>query len=106
MRFPTIFALAMDILPIQGSSVPCERVFSDAKETTTPRRNRLSPEMMEALQMLKFSAKRGRELNFTSATSKLSEEEALDLAQTEQGSIPVDHESYRTMLMRLVEEDG
>ncbi|KZT18614.1 hypothetical protein NEOLEDRAFT_1021773, partial [Neolentinus lepideus HHB14362 ss-1] len=51
--YPTIFKLAMDILPIQGSAVPCERVFSSGKETVTDRRNRLSPELMEALQMLK-----------------------------------------------------
>ncbi|KAK7692992.1 hypothetical protein QCA50_004634 [Cerrena zonata] len=30
-RYPTIFRLAMDIIPIQGSAVPCERVFSSAK---------------------------------------------------------------------------
>ncbi|PCH42723.1 hypothetical protein WOLCODRAFT_35289, partial [Wolfiporia cocos MD-104 SS10] len=52
--YPTIFVLAMDILPIQASSVPCERVFSSGKETTVPCQNRLSPEMMEALQMLKY----------------------------------------------------
>ncbi len=28
----TIYWLALDILPIQGSSVPCERVFSSSKE--------------------------------------------------------------------------
>ena len=33
--YPTLFRLAMDILPIQGSAVPCERVFSSAKETMT-----------------------------------------------------------------------
>ena len=55
----------MDILPIQASAVPCERVFSSAKETTTLRRNRISPELMEAFQMLKFSVQKGRGLNFT-----------------------------------------
>ncbi|KIK51315.1 hypothetical protein GYMLUDRAFT_981689, partial [Collybiopsis luxurians FD-317 M1] len=38
-RFPRIFKLAMDILPIQGTSVPCERVFSSALETLTVRRS-------------------------------------------------------------------
>jgi hAT family C-terminal dimerisation region len=73
LRYPTIFALAMDILPIQGSAVPCERVFSSSKETTTARRNRLGPELMEALQMLKFSFKKGRELDFTAGTGRKEE---------------------------------
>ena len=53
----------MDYLPIQATSVPCERVFSSAKETDTLKRNRVSPALMEALQLLKFSLKKER-LNF------------------------------------------
>ncbi|KIM64060.1 hypothetical protein SCLCIDRAFT_50902, partial [Scleroderma citrinum Foug A] len=52
--FPTLFQIAMDYLPIQASSVPCERVFSSSAETMTKRRNRISPILMEALQMTKF----------------------------------------------------
>jgi hypothetical protein len=55
----------MDILPIQASSVPCERVFSSSKETVTARRNSLSPDIMEALQLLKYSSKQGRGISFT-----------------------------------------
>jgi len=54
----------MDYLPIQASSVPCERVFSSAAETDTKKRNRISPALMEALQMLKFLLKKKR-LDFT-----------------------------------------
>ncbi|PCH37378.1 hypothetical protein WOLCODRAFT_84330, partial [Wolfiporia cocos MD-104 SS10] len=83
--YPTIFALAMDILPIQASSVPCERVFSSGKETTVPRRNRLSPEMMEALQMLKYSTKKRRDvLNFTSGLRKETELEQMENEQRSQ----------------------
>ena len=46
----------MDVLPAQASSVPCERLFSSGKETCTARRNRIHPELMEALQVLKLSA--------------------------------------------------
>ena len=53
----------MDVLPIQGSSIPCERVFSSGKETTTARRSRISPELMEGLQLLEFSFWRGWFLN-------------------------------------------
>lgn len=63
----------MDILPIQASSVPCERVFSSATLTITPRRNRLGNDIVEATQMLKYSAKddpTAEELNFTGEFSE------------------------------------
>jgi hypothetical protein len=63
MEFPTLFSMAMDYLPIQATSVPCERVFSSAKETDTAKRNRIRPLLMEALQLLKYSLKKDR-LNF------------------------------------------
>jgi hypothetical protein len=46
--------MAMDILPIQASSVPSERVFSSGAETDTVKRNHISPVLMEALQILKY----------------------------------------------------
>jgi hypothetical protein len=48
----------MDYLPIQASSVPCKCIFSSAGETDTKKRNRISPALMEALQMLKFLLKK------------------------------------------------
>jgi hypothetical protein len=71
--YPTIFAIAMDYLPIQASSVPCERVFSSSAETDTKRRNRISPLMMEALQMLKFQLRKER-LDFMTGWKTLREE--------------------------------
>ena len=50
----------MSYLPIQGTAVPSEHVFSSSSETTTKCWNRLQPEMMEALQMLKFLRKKER----------------------------------------------
>ena len=58
-----MFRVAMDVLPAQASAVSCERMFSSSKETCTLRRNRLSPETLEALQVLKYSIKQ-RRLNF------------------------------------------
>jgi hypothetical protein len=55
----------MDIIPIQAFSVPCERVFSSGKETMAPRRRCISPKLMESLQMMKYSIRKGRPLNFT-----------------------------------------
>ncbi len=63
-EFPTLFGIALDYLPIQASSVPCEWVFSSAKETDTLKRNRIHPVLMEALQTLKFLLKKER-FNFT-----------------------------------------
>ena len=56
--FPTLYAMAMDYLPIQMSSVSCERVFSSSSETDTKKHNRINGLLMEALQMLKFGLKR------------------------------------------------
>lgn len=52
-EFPTLARISLDILPIQASSVPCERLFSSAKEITTDKRSRLGPVRFEQLQMLK-----------------------------------------------------
>lgn len=59
----------MDILPIQGTSVPCECIFSSAKETNTVRRSSMSAHLMEALQFLKFALKKRGSLNFTEGLS-------------------------------------
>ena len=49
-----MYCVALDVLPAQASAVSCERMFSSSKETDTLCRNRLSPEVMEALQILKY----------------------------------------------------
>jgi len=58
--FPTLSAMVMDYLPIQALAVPCKRVFSSSAETDTKRQNRISPLLMESLQMLKFNLKKDR----------------------------------------------
>ena len=68
----------MDIIPIQASSVPCERVFSSGKETLSARRNAISPSFMEALQLLKFATKQGRGLNFTEGLNQDDETSELE----------------------------
>ncbi|KIK18125.1 hypothetical protein PISMIDRAFT_81093, partial [Pisolithus microcarpus 441] len=62
--FPTLYHMVMDYLPIQGSAVPCEQIFSSSAETDTKKRNKIRPALMEALQMLKFHRKKSR-LSFT-----------------------------------------
>jgi hAT family C-terminal dimerisation region len=86
----------MDVLPIQASAVPCERIFSSSKETTTNRRNHLGPRMMEALQLLKFQSKHGKGLNFTILFDR--DEEMKELEEREEAK-PV--EDLRTFFRGL-----
>jgi hypothetical protein len=51
--------MARDYLPIQGSATPSERAFSSASLTDSKQRNRLAPEMFEALQNLKSVYRNG-----------------------------------------------
>jgi len=89
-HYPTLFALAMDVLPIQGSAVPCERVFSSAKETITMRCNRISHQTMEALQILKFSFRHGHGLNFTAWMDKNTEIQEIEQFMDEELLVPDD----------------
>ena len=90
----------MDILAIPGSAVPCERVFSSAKETTSPRRNRIHPDLMEALQMLKFSLRAGVTLNFTAGTSRKEEIEVLESNAADNRRLPDDITTYLNHLFK------
>jgi hypothetical protein len=51
--YPVWASLALDYLPIMASSVSSERAFSSAGITISKRWNRLSPDLVEALQFLK-----------------------------------------------------
>ncbi len=80
IKWPTLFKLAMDLIPIQATSVPCEHVFSASKETARAR------------------AKNKRELNFTEG---LREED--EVAELEAVDIPV--EDLRNYLRNLNVQD-
>ncbi|KAJ7683671.1 hypothetical protein B0H17DRAFT_864290, partial [Mycena rosella] len=71
--FPIFFRIALDVLPVQASAVPCERVFSSSKETDVLRRGNLSPIVMEMLQILKFIYRKGR-VSFTDGLVATEEE--------------------------------
>jgi hAT family C-terminal dimerisation region len=82
----------MDILPIQASSVPCERVFSSSKETITARRNALSPRLVEALQLLKYATKQGKGISFIEGLEEA--EELAELEKREEGEPVEELNSY------------
>ncbi|KDR79674.1 hypothetical protein GALMADRAFT_40714, partial [Galerina marginata CBS 339.88] len=52
-QYPTLSRMARDYLAIQGSATPSERAFSSGGTTGTAKRNKLSVEAFEALQLLK-----------------------------------------------------
>ncbi|THH26861.1 hypothetical protein EUX98_g7324 [Antrodiella citrinella] len=71
--YPTLYRIALDVLPAQASAVPCERIFSSSKATDAVRRGRLSPKLMESLQILKFlyRSQRGEPLDFSKGLQSL-----------------------------------
>ena len=90
----------MDILPIQGSSVPCKQVFSSAKETMTDCCSHIQPELMEGLQLLKYSVKHGRSLSFTAGCSWREEEEELERLMVIDGDAPENLKAFHESLVR------
>jgi hypothetical protein len=56
-------------------AVPCKRVFSSGKETMSAHRSRIKYDLMEALQMLKFSLNHNPscKLNFTVGSGRQAE---------------------------------
>jgi len=51
--FPTLACIALDVLPSQASSVPCERLFSGSKQIATDRRACLGPAVFEELVIMR-----------------------------------------------------
>ena len=87
--FLTIYRIALDYIPVQASAVPCERVFSSVSETDTKHRNKLNPNLFEALQILKFAHRRER-LNFTAHLLTPEESMVVDTGDAVDGVEDVD----------------
>ena len=51
--YPTLARIALDILPSQASSVPCERLFSGTKQVATDRRASLGNMVFEEVTITK-----------------------------------------------------
>jgi len=72
-EFPILYRIALDVIPVQASAVPCERVFSSSKETDTNRRSNIGDDLMEVIQMSKY-LHRGERLDFTTGLLATEEE--------------------------------
>lgn len=59
--YPHLSKMAIDYLAIQGSATPVERVWSSAADTDTKKRNRLTSDLLSALQLLKAVHRQERE---------------------------------------------
>jgi hypothetical protein len=97
----------MDYLPIQAMSVPCGRIFSSAKETDIAKRNRISPFLVEIIQMLKFALKKER-LDFTAGWTTL-ESDLMDVKPVNLGSLMGDDGNafdYFDGVLNYLEEHG
>ena len=71
-RFPTLGRIALDMLPCQASSVPCERLFSASKQTATDLCAWLGAQWFEELQLMKYAWKQSV-IDFAECNSALVE---------------------------------
>ena len=76
IQYPILASMACDYLAVQGSATPSERAFSSAALTDTKRRNRLTPDIFEALQILKSAYWNGH-----ISASNAAEQRYLELMQ-------------------------
>ncbi len=58
--------------------MPCEHVFSSGKETMSAHHSWIKYDLMEALQMLKYSLNHNHKLNFTTRTGQQAELQELE----------------------------
>ena len=79
MAHPLLFPIALNVLPVQASAVPCERNFSSSKETCALQRSLLSASTLEVLQVLKQLYKE-EHLQFVSHLVAKEDDYAIDHA--------------------------
>jgi len=73
-KYPLLFPVALDILPVQASTVPCKHIFSSSKQSREDHQNRATPKLFEALQFWKHALKKNH-LDFTKHYSVAKEED-------------------------------
>jgi hAT family C-terminal dimerisation region len=91
------------MLPIMASSVSSERAFSSAGITITKRRNRLKPDIVEALQFLKCTY--CRDLLFCEEPStQFEDDESGDIEELVEDK--ADKAGWDGMVEDLVDDEG
>jgi hAT family C-terminal dimerisation region len=65
-EYPTLSQMALDILTIPASSADCERIFSELGDLLEPRRLKMKPATISAIQCTRSWVKKG----FTSTASR------------------------------------
>ena len=103
-RYPVWSSLALDYLPIMASSVSSERAFSSAGITINKRRNRLGPDLVEALQFLKCWFR--RDLIFREDPTIASEYNMGLIHQPETKQNKGNEDSWDEKLLEAGEDDG
>ena len=53
--YPKLAWIALDVLPYQVSSIPCEWLFSAAKQVANDQHAHLGSQIFEELQLMKFA---------------------------------------------------
>ena len=101
--YPTLIQIAMDYLPIQASSVPCECVFSSSAETMTKHQNCISLVLMEALQMTNLFLKKDR-LKFMEGLVTSQHEMQLDEDEDDVLAWIVDTNLNKEEVMQVVDD--
>jgi len=79
-RYPTLSLMALDVLPIQVSSVPCKHLFSLSNQVATDQRACLGSECFKEILIIK-SAWHGSIADWASINSHIVEE--IDLVEYE-----------------------
>jgi hypothetical protein len=92
--YPTLGWIALDFLPCQASSIPCEQLFSASKQVATDRCARLGAQRFEELQLMKFAWRQG-----IVDTAAWNSSENCEIEQ-------VDVEEYKDLFVADVEQAG
>ena len=79
MAHPLLLPVALDILPVKASAVPCKQIFSSSKETCALRHSLRSASTLKVLQVLKQLYKE-ENLQFVSHLLVKEDDSAIDHA--------------------------
>jgi hAT family C-terminal dimerisation region len=58
-QMPSMAQMGFDLLSIPAMSAECERVFSSCKILLSDRRNRLKPDIIEAIECVRYWNRKG-----------------------------------------------